>query len=813
MWGYSVCAAGAPQLRFAVSLGVGNSSYTPTLDQANGLISLARLNSSVLVVSVEKAIELWNSLDPRTGTTPTPADARNPGGAGQGAIIQPFYLANPTTSPSADITLPAGTHWSAVLLPSMSANGSGASVDVAVGYSQSGTGGSGDALSGVPVWRKPYDAGSGGDTWIPESPYVGPATPYGAASDRALKGPAEVTRAGTRLGVVSGITVKVGIADPYPTNLVLAVQIGGAPGTSGNSHLAIIDEQDPANPKLRSIWPTTDILGSGVAFEVIRKQPVVDPVNHLVAVPLRKIGGTPGADATWFVLDLSTPETPTVVAVVPGMGWVGSFYDKKLTITTAAGMVPVDLGGAMGQYAKKLEKDDPERAKRYRLMAKRSERAALLTTTACSGSAKSLKIYDPNGPKTFYIQHDSLTGAPNLASFALKAKIINEDPDQTANSIFNWAGEITYSTLQSNPISLKTIFSRSSVRTVRGGNSPSANQFFNRNGNIVYYGGKLKINVDVDQIGSTSKNDIDILAKNPNIQYIKNEITEHNSIEFNQFFNRVPSSLTKYFSTIFNDKDKIENRAKQIACHESHMQPFCESDGPSRYWKKNHPRMSQDGLGGFGVFQITDSEIDPEYRYRLLWDWRAGVKKGINIFYQKTKWAMLEAKQMEDGALTLGIAEYNAWLKKTQGPQAPQLTSLIVEPLTDDQILENGIRAFNGMPGTALYGAHRIEYWLSNISVTPFEYECRQSKATVIKDYVTVTIKGKNRKRPSGSHVEFVETVFKKQVTNVLDINWQAGNTGIAHWVRFPPEKRVQDESNKHYVESVLSYNGEDCSH
>ncbi|MBL0313016.1 MAG: hypothetical protein IPP78_09960 [Holophagaceae bacterium] len=144
-----MCAAGAPQLRFAVSLGVGNSSYTPTLDQANGLISLARLNSSVLVVSVEKAIELWNSVDPRTGTTPTPADARNPGGAGQGAIIQPFYLANPTTSPSADITLPAGTHWSAVLLPSMSANGSGASVDVAVGYSQSGTGGSGDALSGA----------------------------------------------------------------------------------------------------------------------------------------------------------------------------------------------------------------------------------------------------------------------------------------------------------------------------------------------------------------------------------------------------------------------------------------------------------------------------------------------------------------------------------------------------------------------------------------------------------------------------------------------------------------------------------------
>ncbi|MBL0313017.1 MAG: hypothetical protein IPP78_09965 [Holophagaceae bacterium] len=142
---------------------------------------------------------------------------------------------------------------------------------------------------------------------------------------------------------MSGITVKVGIADPYPTNLVLAVQIGGAPGTSGNSHLAIIDEKDPVNPKRLAVWPKTDILGSGVPFEILRKQPAVDPRTKLVAVAVRKISGTPGSDATWFVLDLSTPETPTVIAVVPGMGWAGSMYGGYLTVLSQGQLQMVSL--------------------------------------------------------------------------------------------------------------------------------------------------------------------------------------------------------------------------------------------------------------------------------------------------------------------------------------------------------------------------------------------------------------------------------------------------------------------------------------
>jgi hypothetical protein len=366
LWAYSVCETGVPKLRFTVSIGPGSNGYAVGMDQANGMISVARLTGSVAVISVEKAIRLWNSPG-WSGGLPTPLEATEPAGACVGAIVQPFYLANPEDGTGIGSALGAGTHWSTAILGGLTETG-GPSLDVLVGYSQASGDASGIKLSGLPLFRLPYVNGS----LVTDAPYKGP-TAYGAADDRTVRGPATLTRGAVRLAGVPGITV-TRTTGTYATNLALGIVAGAPNGLPSSNKLVIVDEKDPANPTVTAEWPKENPFGQGASFELLRRTPLVDPVWKLAAIPVAKSlpgGALDMAHVTWCVLDLSHPETPTTVAIIPDQGTWGALYDRQMYLSQSSGgaVVVVDLRQAIAAVAGKVEGRNPALAEGLRQMA------------------------------------------------------------------------------------------------------------------------------------------------------------------------------------------------------------------------------------------------------------------------------------------------------------------------------------------------------------------------------------------------------------------------------------------------------------
>lgn len=214
LWAFVVCpepelGRNVGDLRFAVSLGPGSNGYAPTVDQVNGVIVVPRLVGSTLLISVEKAIRGWSSN--------MAGQVLNPMGGNLGAILQPFYMANPVDRHSGlNMPMSPGTAWAAALLPTVPGSSS-ATVDVLMGYTQVPFGGNetGAALRGMPVWRKPYD----GATWKSEPPFVGPEG-YGMASDRAIPGPATVKAAGTRVAIHRSVRAQEARSQALMTELL-----------------------------------------------------------------------------------------------------------------------------------------------------------------------------------------------------------------------------------------------------------------------------------------------------------------------------------------------------------------------------------------------------------------------------------------------------------------------------------------------------------------------------------------------------------------------------------------------------------------
>ena len=55
-------ACGDPALRFAVSLGSGANSYSPSVDCRDGIIAVGRICGSILLIDAEKARTDWEKL-------------------------------------------------------------------------------------------------------------------------------------------------------------------------------------------------------------------------------------------------------------------------------------------------------------------------------------------------------------------------------------------------------------------------------------------------------------------------------------------------------------------------------------------------------------------------------------------------------------------------------------------------------------------------------------------------------------------------------------------------------------------------------
>ncbi len=213
LWGFRACPKeGASRMLFAVSLGTGAGGYCPSVDCMDGFVVVGRLTSSMAIIDIAAARRGWEALMAEGKGS---AVVRQPGGANQKAIIQPFWLMDPDA--------PGGmpSNWGVGLVPDLSGTG-GLQVNVAVGSLDAG-------LRGMPTSIQTSAGGEG--SWIPRPPFVGSP---GGLDTRAHVCPLTGNRGATKLAVLRGVEVSDGVSDT-PTKKFLAVAMA-----SGNT-IVVVD--------------------------------------------------------------------------------------------------------------------------------------------------------------------------------------------------------------------------------------------------------------------------------------------------------------------------------------------------------------------------------------------------------------------------------------------------------------------------------------------------------------------------------------------------------------------------------------------
>ncbi len=328
LWAFNICPGlPIPELLFAVSLGVGGQGYAPTVDCRDGMILVGRLTNSLLLVDASLAFSGWNQdISGTIGLV----------GNNQSAIIQPFWIDDPCyiwTDVSGNETMSSAVHWGVGLLPTAAQANAGSVFQCVVGFTDPLGQWRGQALTGIPGVSIPYTAGA---NYFPSDPFsADPASEAIAqikdgppADVRVLPGPIssfwDTKKYGIcRIAVVPNITITPSGGAPRETNLVVGVSemqpmLDSGPKAGGGfplgNSLVILEKNGGVLPTELGIWPTVPPFGPGVPYQIQNHiQPSVDAFLGLVAV---SVMNSNTSQISWFVLDISQPATPKVVAKI-----------------------------------------------------------------------------------------------------------------------------------------------------------------------------------------------------------------------------------------------------------------------------------------------------------------------------------------------------------------------------------------------------------------------------------------------------------------------------------------------------------------
>jgi hypothetical protein len=330
LWVFNACSGlGTPKLLFGMSTGQGAQGYVPSVGCKDGVIAVGRIASSIQLVDIATGMARWN------GDT---SAVIQPQGNNTQAVFQPFWLAGPEYLWNDGTTLSGSqpVHWSLALTPCQYITDSPA-LQIAVGYSHIGAQWRGLPLTGLPLFRLPYEVGK----YKPMAPFVGDASsvavsqnknappasayvhPGKTPEDRAPVRIASWPRATVMLnGVAQTKDLVVGVSAYQPD---LKDSAGGSLGKLGNALL--LEDVTQESGQYLGAWPTQPPFGAGVGYEILRKIPEVDALTGLIAVPVQNLATS---TTWWFVIDFKDPAIPKIVYKENNLSSTGGFSNGVL---------------------------------------------------------------------------------------------------------------------------------------------------------------------------------------------------------------------------------------------------------------------------------------------------------------------------------------------------------------------------------------------------------------------------------------------------------------------------------------------------
>lgn len=159
-------------------------------------------------------------------------------------------------------------------------------------------------------------------------------------------------------------------------------------------------------------------------------------------------------------------------------------------------------------------------------------------------------------------------------------------------------------------------------------------------------------------------------------------------------------STSKPVKVVATNPTEAEVRAE---VNDTTLMRIARQESTLRQFRGDHPLWSGDGLGGVGLFQITN----PAPTNDEVWNWKSNVATGRRIFNQKSTIAgrhpgRVQRSQSFQQAVNL--------LNQTRTSQGLPALTIQVPQFTAQQQLNDAIRGFNGWGGSGRFVRHLHEY-------------------------------------------------------------------------------------------------------
>jgi hypothetical protein len=338
LWGFEFCtSSGVVNPLFSISLGPSMSGYSPGVDYRDGVIAVGRLTGSVALIRLADAI---------AKAPAKPALAVSPGGYGQSAIFQPFYLSDPDYqwNDGFSTRMSSGSNYGVAIAPVTLDMGGQQFLRTVVAYGGDLTAQLKNVpIAGFPSFWLPYTAGA---EYKPMEPFVADAASLAisktrfaaAASAYATTGVISNGAAAHEIQVWPNASVWIR-GEKWKTTLGIGIGTAAKAPAGGNGLVVMdVNETDTSGKEKVWIWPKVSPFGAGIPYEIQYRKASLDPATGLCAVEVKN--GSTGKMA-WFILDMTRPEDPPVVdsfLASEGAGWSGSLSYGIFSATSGTGV-------------------------------------------------------------------------------------------------------------------------------------------------------------------------------------------------------------------------------------------------------------------------------------------------------------------------------------------------------------------------------------------------------------------------------------------------------------------------------------------
>jgi len=282
-----------------------------------------------------------------------------------------------------------------------------------------------------------------------------------------------------------------------------------------------------------------------------------------------------------------------------------------------------------------------------------------------------------------------ITAIPTMPTITATASIINVTPDPTPGATFTWTAHLS---IRENGGTGPTVSYDQDIlqNTTTTGNGTYTLTFQDPRD---FRGGSLTLTavttVNGQQLTASTPSDLVIAGTNPQRSSIQSEVNSQVVIR-------------SYYNLQTGDVQDVVNR---IGCQESNQRQFnATADGGA-----GPVLVSFDN--GIGVFQITNSTLFST-QPAVLFDWTQNVISGVTAYQTKVKTSL-----GYPGLLRVSSTYIN-FINNTVNPQrlaagrapittipAPGFTTTgQIGSSAPDQLLEDGVRGYNGFAGPAFLG-------------------------------------------------------------------------------------------------------------